>query len=71
MFSEAMYNMKKFEYFETKVMHKYLIQFENLYKFYQFFLFDFLGQIDLILPDENVSQGAKCPNTDNLHTTEV
>ena len=71
MFSEAMYNMKKFEYFETKIMRKYLIQFKNLYEFYQFFLFDFLGQIDLILPDQNVSQGAKCPNTHNLYTTEV
>ena len=39
--------------------------------FINFFLFDFLGQIDLILPDENVFQGAKCPNTDNLHATEV
>ena len=39
--------------------------------FINFFLFDFLGQIDLILPDENVSQGAKCSNNDNLYTTEV
>ena len=50
-------------------MHEYLIQFKDLYEFYQFFLSDFLAQDVLILPDQNLSQGEKCPNSPNLYTT--
>ena len=31
--------------------------------------FTVLGQKVLIAPDQNVSQGGKCPNTTNFYTT--
>ena len=44
---------------------------QKSYKFYQFFVCDFLGQSVLIPPLQNVSQGTKCPNSPNLYTTPV
>lgn len=37
-------------YFDTKIMHEYLLYFRNVYEFYKFFLSDFLGQTVLISP---------------------
>ena len=38
-------------YFDTKIMHEYLLYFRSVYEFYKFFLSDFLGKTVLISPN--------------------
>ena len=52
-------------------MHEYLTWLKNIFEFYRFFLSDVLGQNVLMAPDQNVSQGANCPNTPTLYTNSV